>query len=455
MGLDATRSADGRASARAEATRPLGERQQPGGEPPSVRRRMAAGAALLAFLLAIAVAVATLGPALLVLPLVVLGVAVAVVAGWTALVCRGRRRVIGAAVAVLALAASLVLLGVHGIMGMAIVAFLVAAAHAAGRAAVPVEAATPDPAARRVDPAEAGVLLVNPRSGRGREGLNLEAEAERLGVRLIRLRVGESLAVLAERAIREGADVLGVAGGDGSQAVVADVARRYGVAFVCVPAGTRNHFALDLGLDVQDVPAALCAFSAAVERRVDLATVGERIFVNNASIGVYGSIVQAATYRRAKLATTLEMLPELLGPQAAPPDLRFQGPDGRPYSTTDLLLVSNNPYAVEAAGRRIGRPRLDQGVLGIVVLRADPRDPGQEWTAHGFVVDSSSPVPVGLDGEAVVLQPPLEFRILPGALRVRLPVAAPGASARLPEPGPFRTAAALLRVVAGRPHALR
>jgi diacylglycerol kinase family enzyme len=416
---------------------------------------MTAVAALLAFLLAIAVAVATLGPALLVLPLVVLGVAVAVVAGWTALVSRGRRRAIGAATAVLALATSLVLVGVHGGVGMVAVALLVAAANAAGRAALPVGRTTPDPTARRVDAAEAGVLLVNPRSGRGREGLDLDAEAVRLGIRLIRLRRGESLAVLAERAAREGADVLGVAGGDGSQAVVADVARRYRIAFVCVPGGTRNHFALDLGLDVQDVRGALRAFAAALERRVDLAMVGERVFVNNVSIGVYGSIVQAATYRRAKLATALEMLPELLGPQAPPPDLRFDGPDGRPYSTTALLLVSNNPYEVQVAGRRIGRPHLDRGVLGIVALRADPRDPGQEWRADRFVVESSRPVPVGLDGEALVLRPPLEFRILPGALRVRLPVAAPGASARLPEPGPFRTAVALLRVVAGRPHAFR
>jgi hypothetical protein len=170
---------------------------------------------------------------------------------------------------------------------------------------------------------------------------------------------------------------------------------------------------------------------------------------------VYGSIVQVPGYRTAKLATTLALLPELLGPQAATSDLRFEGPDGRLHSTADLLLVSNNPYAVDAAARRIGRPRLDRGVLGIVALRTDPRQPGQEWTTERFLVDSSRPVPIGLDGEALILHPPLEFRTLPGALSIRLPLTAPGASAPVPKPGPVRTVVALVRVLAGRPQALR
>jgi diacylglycerol kinase family enzyme len=452
----AAASADGREGPPIEATALVD--QWPGGDGrrPLLRRRLAAGAALVAFALGLTVAVGVIAQPLLVLPLVVLSLAVAVLAGWTALVCRGRRRVISAVVAAGALATSLLLVGVQSLVGAALVAALVIASNAAARVALPAGRAAWNPLARRVGPAHAGVLLVNPRSGGGRaDRFGLAEEAERRGVRPIALRPGESLLALAERAVRDGADALGVAGGDGSQAVVAEVACRFGVAFVCVPAGTRNHFALDLGLDVQDLVGALNAFSAAAERRVDLAAVGERVFVNNASIGVYGSIVQAPGYRASKLATTLALLPELLGPQAAPADLRFEGPHGRPHRTADLLLVSNNPYRVDAAARLIGRPRLDGGVLGVVALRADPSQPGHEWTAERFLVDSSRRVPIGLDGEALILEPPLQFRTLPGALRVWLPLTAPGAYAPVPKPGPVRTVVALARVLVGRPQALR
>ena len=62
---------------------------------------------------------------------------------------------------------------------------------------------------------------------------------------------------------------------------------------VCVPAGTRNHFALDLGLNREDVTGAVDAFAEALERRVDLATVNDRVFVNNCSLGLYAKIVQS------------------------------------------------------------------------------------------------------------------------------------------------------------------
>ena len=86
-----------------------------------------------------------------------------------------------------------------------------------------------------------------------------------------------------------------MAGGDGSQALVAAVAMEHDVAHVCIPSGTRNHFALDLGLDRDDVVGALDAFTDGVERRIDLARLNERIFVNNASLGVRGSSSRTRT----------------------------------------------------------------------------------------------------------------------------------------------------------------
>jgi Diacylglycerol kinase catalytic domain len=146
------------------------------------------------------------------------------------------------------------------------------------------------------------------------ERLHLVEEAERRGIEPIVLAPGNDLRRLAEQAVARGADVIGMAGGDGSQALVAGVAADDGVAFVCVPAGTRNHLAMDLGLDRDDVIGALDAFGAAMERRIDLGLAGGRVFVNNATMGLYAKIVQSPTYRGRKVGTALDMLPGCSAP---------------------------------------------------------------------------------------------------------------------------------------------
>jgi diacylglycerol kinase family enzyme len=200
--------------------------------------------------------------------------------------------------------------------------------------------------------------------------------------------------------------------------------------------------------------------------------VGGRVFVNNASLGVYATVVQSPAYRDAKLSTTVAMLPDMLGPHAPGFDLRYAGPDGAPADSADLLLVSNNPYAVRSASGVGSRPRLDSGLLGIVAVRAETaaevstllaletagaihRFRGfRQWTAPEFRIDSSQPVPVGVDGEALRMPPPLEFRILPGALRVRLPKASAGVRRKPWRIGEARRSAiGLMRVLANRPAA--
>src|SRR5947199_138340 len=180
----------------------------------------------------------------------------------------------------------------------------------------------PDPAAAQtaattflpVGAAGSAVLIINLKSGGGKaERFDLAAEARRRGIEPIVLCPGDDLQELADDAIARGADVVGMAGGDGSQALVATVASKHGIPHVVVPAGTRNHFALDLGLDRDDVVGALDAYSDAVEHVIDLAEVNGRTFVNNASLGLYARIVQSPEYRDAKAQTTLDMLPDLLG----------------------------------------------------------------------------------------------------------------------------------------------
>jgi diacylglycerol kinase family enzyme len=218
--------------------------------------------------------------------------------------------------------------------------------------------------------ARSAVLLINPKSGGGKaERFDLAGEARKRGIGAVMLEPGDDLLELAEQALSDGADVIGMAGGDGSQALVATVAMRHDVPHVCIPAGTRNHFALDLGLDRDDVIGALDGFTDGVEQRIDLARVNEHVFVNNASLGVYAQVVQSDAYRDAKLETWAQMLPELLGPGAPPIDLEFEGPDAIELRDAPLVLVSNNPYQLTRLAGAGTRARLDTGRLGIVAAR--------------------------------------------------------------------------------------
>jgi diacylglycerol kinase family enzyme len=402
---------------------------------------------------------------------------VALAALWFALTRRGVRRVVAAVVA----AAALIVLTVVVIAGgdtLIVVAGVALGAGAVGLARYSLartksslaEAPTPG---RPVPAATRPVLIMNLKSGGGKaEQVGLEEACRARGIEPVVLRPGDDLVRLAETAIDAGADVIGMAGGDGSQALVADVAARRDVPHVVVPAGTRNHFALDLGLDRDDVLGALDAFGAAVERRVDLAEVNERVFVNNVSLGVYAEIVQSDDYRDAKIATTLNGLPDLLGPDAAPADLGWTGPDGTRHDGAHLIQVSNNRYSLLVGGGAGSRYRLDDGLLGIVVvdvptttaavelaaLVALRRPSGaralEEWTAPTFEVTSAAPVPAGVDGEALELEPPIRFRIRPGALRVRLPERAVGYSpAAVAGPSVAATMGNVWRVARGHaPH---
>src|SRR4029077_1339160 len=133
------------------------------------------------------------------------------------------------------------------------------------------------------------------------------------GVEPVELQRGDDLATIVRQAIERGADALGMAGGDGSQVIVAAIAAEHDLPYICVPAGTRNHFALDLGVDRDDVVGALDAFTTGGERVVDLAEVNGRVFVNNVSLGLYAEAVQKAGYREAKIRTILATAPESLG----------------------------------------------------------------------------------------------------------------------------------------------
>jgi diacylglycerol kinase family enzyme len=442
-------------------------------------RRVSAVVALLAPLTVVAVVVVALVTRPLELALVVVCVSLGVGAAAYAVTRTGIRRILAVLLALLALGAAVVLAfaAARGLLVLGLVVALilvggVATRHALGRDIKSLKS-SPTPGTA-VGPASRPVLLMNPKSGGGKvERFDLVAEAQRRGITPVVLAPGDDLLELARQAVAGGADVLGMAGGDGSQALVASVAARHDLGFVCVPAGTRNHLAMDLGLDREDVVGALDAFGQAVERRIDLGLVGDRVFVNNATAGLYAKIVQSPAYRAHKVGTALDLLPGMLGPDATPFDLRFTGPDGTRYASAHLILVSNDRYQLGSGEGFGSRRHIDDGTLGIVAATFQSsaeiarllesgasgrnwRPPGWvEWADASFQLESGQPVEIGIDGEAMVFDPPIRFRILPGALRVRIPLGAPGYSpaAAAPTPG-WAGITALLRAVAGRPVAI-
>ena len=289
-------------------------------------------------------------------------------------------------------------------------------------------------------------LIMNPRSGGGKVGkFDLKRKAEGLGAEVFLMEGPEEVdvAAVARDAVARGADLLGVAGGDGTQALVAEVAAEHGIPFVVVTAGTRNHFALDLGLDRDDPAASLEALSDGVELHVDLGVIGGQTFVNNASFGAYAEVVQTPEYRGDKVGTTLQLLPDLLqGHEGA--RLTAQA-DGTRIEAPQALLVANNPYGMGDVAGLGRRARLDGGILGVVgvtvgsaaqavgLLRGGHATGLSVLTTREIEVTADAPqIPVGIDGEAVRLPTPVKCAIRPGALRVWVPRHRPG----VPQPKP-------------------
>jgi diacylglycerol kinase family enzyme len=225
------------------------------------------------------------------------------------------------------------------------------------------------------------------------------------------LREGEDPAELARAST---AEVLGMAGGDGSLAPVAEVALERDAAFVCIPFGTRNHFARDLGLDRDDPIGALRAFTAGTERRIDVGRADERLFLNNVSLGLYARLVhRREAHRRRRQAFARVRAWAILLTHRQPLGITI---DGEAVETR-LVLVANNAYDLELPS--LGeRERLDEGKLHVYCPGAER----SERVGERFVVDAAAGrLEAAIDGEPDLLETPVEFRVEPRALRVLVP----------------------------------
>jgi len=398
-----------------------------------------------------------------ILAVVLVGAVLTLGAAYLFLSRRGAVRWVSAVVAVLAPIAVIVAHALAGLLWVAILAVAVwVLAGVTARLALAGDRKRdwrmPEYPAR--PPAAHPFFIMNPRSGGGKVGqFDLKRKAEGLGAEVFLMEGPEEVdvAAVARDAVARGVDLLGVAGGDGTQALVAEVAAEHGLPFVVITAGTRNHFALDLGLDREDPAASLDALSDGVELHVDLGEIGGQTFVNNASFGAYAEVVQTPEYRGDKMRTTLELLPDLLqGHEGARLEARA---DGTRIEAPQALLVSNNPYGMGDVAGLGRRARLDGGTLGVVgvtvssaaqavgLLRGAHATGVSVLTTREIQVTADAPqIPVGIDGEAVRLPTPVQCTIRPGALRVWVPRHRPG----VPRPKPEMSWTRLRQLAFGR-----
>ena len=282
-----------------------------------------------------------------------------------------------------------------------------------------------------------GLLLINPRSGdQSPSADELAATARNRGIDVRLLSEEDDAEALA----REAPGPVGVAGGDGSLAPVAGTAVEKDKPFVCIPFGTRNHFARDLGLDPDDPIAALAAFGGE-EHRVDIGRVDETWFVNNVSLGLYASFVHdPAKKTRNRLVAAARMLPAALGRSRTPLDLSLEIEGRREHHQALVVLVASNAYTMRTMADLGRRERLDEGRLHAYVIEAvsrrallglfaravagsiDRAEGWSDWSAERFRLEASRDhLHAAVDGEPVILPAPLDFEVRPRALRVLLP----------------------------------
>jgi diacylglycerol kinase family enzyme len=363
------------------------------------------------------------------------------------LATQGMARWLWLVVATLAPIAVVVLFVRSNLLIVVLVSFgLVALGISAGTAALVADQRTTAMRTYEVPRPSRPYLIMNPYSGGGKvKRFGLEERAEALGAEVALIEGPErvDVAALARAAIERGVDLLGVAGGDGTQALVAAVAAEHDLPFVVISAGTRNHFALDLGLDREHPIRCLDALVDGVELRVDLGRANGRTFVNNISFGAYAEIVQNKDYRAGKTQTVTAMLPEVLAGRRGA-HLRVHA-EGGPIDNPQAVLVSNNVYGTADVAGFGRRGRLDEGLLLVIavsvrsarqavgLLRRSHERGLARYSSTAVTVDAdAAEIPVGLDGEALLMTTPIQCDIRKQVLRVRVPRNRPGVSRQRP-----------------------
>jgi len=286
---------------------------------------------------------------------------------------------------------------------------------------------------------EAAVILNRNKGDRGEVAAALSAFGVTAKIESVD---GDAIGDRAEAAVKGGAKLVVVGGGDGSVSSAAQALAGSGAALGIMPLGTLNHLARDLGIPAT-LQESVQVIASGRTRSIDIAEVNGRTFVNNAAIGLYPLMVidreaqQDRLGRSKRLAMLVASLRTLMRFHHQRLTLSIDGGEAR--VDTPLLFVGNNDYqlAFPAAGQR---DKLDDGELCVMLMRKKGVPGFLAAVARALLgiqraddmvridgvkqlkVDSArSTITLALDGETLVMKPPLEFRIRPGALKVIAP----------------------------------
>jgi len=251
------------------------------------------------------------------------------------------------------------------------------------------------------------------------------------------------IASRAKAAIKAGAQLVIAAGGDGTMSAVAGALVGTNVPLGILPLGTLNHLARDLGIPF-DLDAASAVIAVGHQRRIDVARLNDRLFVNNSAVGLYPLFVadRESQQRRLGRSKRLSMFVAGLRTLARFHHHRLSLTVNGGHSETietPLLFVGNNDYRLDLGGagkrdsisdarlcvimmRRMGRAGFFAAMLRALAGRSRPGDMiklDDVQTLH--VASRRSSLTVSTDGETYRLTPPLDYRIEPAALRVIVP----------------------------------
>lgn len=309
------------------------------------------------------------------------------------------------------------------------------------------EHTAPEPYAKsdRIDLSQSRLaLILNPGSGKK------DAQARVAGIRaglegrtrefaVYQVTHGAQIADAAKRAVADGADIVAAFGGDGTQNAVAGALRGTNTVMAVLPGGTFNYFARELGVG-QSLEDAIAAIHAGHVEPRNLGEMNGRIFLNNASLGVYPQILEAreSIYRRlgrSRMAAYWSVI-VALNDMRAPMELHVNTAEGRRDYVTPLVFVAHSAYQLESLGLE-GAEMITQGHFAVFVLRnlqrrglmlaalrlamgrASHGDDFDLLVADALTIDAGHKSKlVAIDGEKARMTAPFELRVLPDALRV-------------------------------------
>jgi diacylglycerol kinase family enzyme len=274
------------------------------------------------------------------------------------------------------------------------------------------------------------VVLVNPGSGTGTEIDELAAIFPNCRVQSC---PPDELAACVRSEIDAGASFVGVAGGDGTLRTAAEALVESEVALLAVPAGTRNHFAKDFGIETLDDAGA--AAQAGDTRAIDLGRVNGRFFLNNSSIGAYPRMVELREEHEERWPKRIANV--IAAWQQLRHGRRLRVVLDNERFVAWLVFVGNGRYG-ESLREVTTREALDSNVLDVRIVHADrrlarlrlvlatlfgrlgrtPTVTRRECRTVTIAVPRHPKIAVALDGEVVRLETPLEYESRAGALRV-------------------------------------